>query len=167
MQTFFIDMGRLIVDMISLVMGFNTSEFFDELTLVLLSIFTLGQPASVKYDDASFIADKIHDQFIRLENERVFKYTTFIYHLMLYYQSEHFPFPIMKLDTKGNPRSIIFWTSIFHKSFDSPYSYNEFIDQSVHPATTLLIGISPPRISGDIKRILQLSKQYRIDGWCL
>ena len=89
-------------------MGFNTSEYVDEITLVFLSIFTLGQPPAVKYDFASYIADKIHDQFMRLEDERVFKYSTFIYHLMLYYQSENFPFPVMKLDTRGNPRSVIF-----------------------------------------------------------
>ena len=73
-------------------MGFNTSEYVDQLTLVLLSIFTLGQPPAVKYDFASYIADKIHDQFMRLENERVFKYSSVIYYLMLNYQSE-FPFP--------------------------------------------------------------------------
>lgn len=61
MQVFFTDMGKIIVDMIYVVMGFNTSEYKDELTLVLLSIFTLGQPPTVKYDYASFIADKIHD----------------------------------------------------------------------------------------------------------
>ena len=81
--TFFTDMGRLILNMISSVMGFNTSEYVDQLTLVLLSIFTPGQPPTVKYDFSSYIADKIHDQFMRLENERVFKYSSVIYHLML------------------------------------------------------------------------------------
>jgi len=105
MQFFLIDMGKIIVDMISVVMGFNTSEYVDELTLVLLSIFTLGQPRTIKYDCALFIVDKIHDQFMRLENERVFKFSTFIYHLILYYQSDKFPFSVMKLDAKVNPRS--------------------------------------------------------------
>ena len=31
-HTFFTDMGRLIVNMISLIMGFNTSEYVDEIT---------------------------------------------------------------------------------------------------------------------------------------
>ena len=154
LQTFFTDIGRLIVDMISLIMGFNSSEYVDDVTLVLLSIFTPGYPLVVKYDYASYIANKIHDQFLRLDNEGVFKYTTFIYHLMLYYQSEKFSFPVKKLDTKGNPRSVIFWSSIFHESFDSPYFYNEFIDQFVHPTTTLLTGIFPPRIIGGSKSIL-------------
>lgn len=86
---------------------------------------------------------------------------------MLYYQSENFPFHVRKLDTKGNPRSVIFWNPIFHNTLESPYTYNDFIDLFVHPATTLLIGVSPPRINGDIMKILQLSKKYRIGDWYL
>ena len=81
--TFFTDVGRLILNMISSIIGFNNSEYVYKLTLVLLSIFTPRQPPVVKYDFASYIADKIHDQFMRLENERVFKYSSIIYHLML------------------------------------------------------------------------------------
>lgn len=167
LQAFFTDIGKIIVDRIALIMGFNSSEYVDDITLVLLSIFTPGQPPIVKYDYASYIANKIHDQFLRLDNEGVFRYTTFIYHLMLYYQLKNFPFPMRKLDNKGNLRSVTFWSPIFHASYESPYSYSEFIDQFFHPATTLLIGVSPPRINGDIKRILQLSKQYRIGDWYL
>lgn len=41
LQTLFTKIGRLIVDMIALIMGFNSSEYVDDITLVLLSIFTL------------------------------------------------------------------------------------------------------------------------------
>ena len=104
---------------------------------------------------------------MRLENEKVFKYYSVIYHLMLYYQSENFPLHVQKLNVQGNLRSVIFWSAITHNSRDSPYSYNEFIDIFVHPATTLLTGVSPPRLSNEIKKILQLSKQYRIGDWYL
>lgn len=103
---------------------------------------------------------------MNLEREGVFKYTSFIYHLMLYY-SDNFPFPIKKLDTRGNPRYVVFWSSIFHNTIESPYTYNEFIDLFLHPATSLLIGVSPPRINGDMKKIFQLSKKYRISDWYL
>ena len=85
-HTYFTDEGRLILNMISSIMGFNTSEYVDQLTLVLLSIFTPGHPPAIKYEFASYIANKIHDQFMRFGNERVFKYSSFIYHLMIYYQ---------------------------------------------------------------------------------
>ena len=79
--------------MIAPIMGLNSGEYVDEITLVLLSTFTPGQPPATRYDYASYISNKIHDQFLRLDNE-VFKYTTFIYHLMLYYQSDNFSFLI-------------------------------------------------------------------------
>ena len=86
---------------------------------------------------------------------------------MIYYQSENFPFYTKKLDAQGNPRSVIFWSAITHGSPNSPYSYNEFIDLFIHPATTLLTGVSPPRLSNEIKKTLQLSKQYKIGDWYL
>ena len=116
LQTFFTETRRIIVDMIALIMGFNTSEYVNDITLVLLSIFTPRQPRVVKYNYATFIANKIHDQFLNLEREGVFKYTSFIYHLLLYHQPYNFPFPIKKLDNKGNHRSVIFWSSIFHNT---------------------------------------------------
>ena len=166
-SSFFIEIGKNIVNMIVGVMGFNTSEYVDELTLVLMSIFTHGQPPTVKYNYVSFIAEKIHDQFMRLENEKVFKYSTVIYHLFLYYQSNKFPFSVNKLDTKGNPRSVVFWTSIFHYSHTCPYSYNEFIDQFVNPVTTMLTGSPPPRITQEIKIVLQFSKKSKVGDWYL
>ena len=42
MSSFFIEIGKNIVNVIATVMGFNTSEYVDELTLVLMSIFTPG-----------------------------------------------------------------------------------------------------------------------------
>jgi len=167
LQVWFTETGRLIVDMIPLVLGFNTIEYVDDITLVLFAMFTPGQPPSVKYDSATFIVNKIHDQFINLEREGVFKYSSFIYHLLLYYHPDSFPFHIRKLDSRGNRRFVIFWSSVFHNSYDSPYTYNEFIDLFVHPTSTLLIGHPPPRLSGDIKKILQLSRQYKIGDWYL
>lgn len=146
-------------------MGFHSREYVDEITLVLFPIFTPRYPPIVKYDYASYIASKIHDQFLRLDNEGVFKYTTSIYHLLLYCQSDSFPFHVKKLHTRGNPRFVIFWSPIFHNSNDTPYTYNDFIDLFDHLETTLLTGVSPPRINGDMKKTLQLSKQYSRGDW--
>lgn len=76
--------------MISYVLGFKTNEHVDETVLALMSIFTLGQPLFVKYDYATFIANKIHEKFMSLDRERVFKYTSYIYHLLMYNQPNIF-----------------------------------------------------------------------------
>ena len=63
----------MLIDMISYILGFRTSEIVDNTIFALMSIFTPGQPPAVHYDYATFIADKIHEQFMSLERERVFK----------------------------------------------------------------------------------------------
>lgn len=83
----FNEVGKLLVDMISSVLGFKTSEHVDEIVLVLLSAYSLGQPPAVKYNYSKFIANKMHDQLVKLDREGVFKYSSYIYHLFMYYQS--------------------------------------------------------------------------------
>jgi len=136
--------------MISYILGFKTSEIVDETVFVLLSMFTPRQPPAAKYDYATFIADKIHEQFMSMDRERVFKYTSYIYHLLLYNQLDSFQIPLKKLDGKGERRPVIFWTSVFHEVRNSPYTYCEFIDLFIYPATSLLISCPPDRLSTEM-----------------
>lgn len=102
---------------------------------------------------------------MNLERERVFKYTSYIYHLLLYYQSDNFPIFLNKLDAKGEQRYVIFWTSVCHLVSQSPYTYCEFIDLFIYQATCLLSADPPPRLTVEMKRILHLLKGYNIRGW--
>jgi len=69
------------------------------------------------------------------------------------------------LDLKGERRSIIFWTSVFHEINNSPYTYCEFIDLFIYPATSLLLITPPARLSAEMQKILHLSKDYSIGDW--
>lgn len=61
---------------------------------------------------------------------------------------------------------MILWTSLIHQ-FDSQYSYTDLIELFVYPVTTMLLGSPPPKISADIRRFPQLSKQYKVGDWYL
>jgi len=161
-HAWFDETSRLLIDMISYILGFRTSEIVDENVIALVSMFALGQPPAVKYDYPTYIANKIHEQFMNLERERVFKYTSYIYHSLLYYQYDSFPVFLKKLDVKGERRSVIFWTSVCHLVSLSPYTYCEFIDLFIYPATCLLSADPPPRLTTKMQRILHLSKGYSI-----
>ena len=108
LYVFFNEVGKLLVDMISYVLGFKTSENIDETILVLLSAYTLGKPPVVKYNYAKFIANKMHDKLVKLDREGVFKYSSYIYHFFMYYQPNCFQCPIKILDSKALKRFIIF-----------------------------------------------------------
>jgi len=136
--------------------GCTTNEQEDEIVLSFTSIFSSCKPPPVIYDYSQFIVEKMHEQLMRLPTERVFKYSSVLYHMFLYFQVDKFPLTLQKMDTKGQPRSVIFWTPLTHQ-YSSPYSYNEFIDSFVHPVMTILSGTPPPRISFEIKRVLLLN----------
>jgi len=104
----FNEVGKLLVDMISSVLGFKTSEHIDETVLVLLFAYSPRQPPAIKYNYAKFISNKIHDQLLKMDREGVFKYSSYIYHLFMYYQSDCFQCPIKKLESKGERRYVIF-----------------------------------------------------------
>jgi len=157
-------LGLDLAYMISSVLGYKSMEFIEETVLVMMTMFSPGK-APICYDYATYISDKIHEQFLHLSRERVFRYTSYIYHLILYYQHEKFSFEIKRTDAAGNPRSVVYWSSVFHVRAYSPYTYTEFIDLFIHPALSLLLTAPPPRLSDEMQRILQLSSAYSIGDW--
>ena len=85
MDVSFTETGRLLLDMISYVLGYRTSEHVEGKMLVLLSVYSPGQPPARKFNFAKFIANKIHDQLSKVDRQGVFKYSSYIYHLFMYY----------------------------------------------------------------------------------
>ena len=75
------------------------------------------------------------------------------------------PVFLKKLDAKGERRSVIFWTSVFHLVSESPSTYCEFIDLFIYPTTFLLSADPPPRLTAKMQRIRHLSKGYSIGDW--
>lgn len=107
------------------------------------------------------MADRIHENFIIFPNERVFKYSSVLFHMFLYLQSDKFPVRIQKLETKGHPRTVIFCTQLM-QIYSIAFSYKEFIDSFFHPIIIMLTNIYQPRINEEIKKVLQLAKNNRV-----
>jgi len=155
-------LGLDLAHMVSAVLGYKSMEFIEETVLVMMLRFAPGR-TPICYNYATYISDKIHEQFLHLPRERMFRYSSYIFHLILYHQYDKFSFEMKRTDAEGNPRSVVYWSSILHHC--SPYTYCEFIDSFIHPAMSLLLKESPPRLTEDMKRILQLSTAYSIGDW--
>lgn len=150
-QVYLNQLGRDLADMISPILGYNSIEFFDQTVLIIMLMIAPGK-SPICYDYATYIADKIHEQLMNLARERLFRYTSYIYHLILYHQYQKFSFPIKRVDAQGNPRSVVYWSSVFHTRSESPYTYCEFIDLFIHPAMSMMMSSPPPRLTDDMQR---------------
>ena len=93
--------------MISPILGYNSVEYVDETVLVMMLMFSPSK-SPICYDYATYISDKMHEQLMNLSRERVFRYSSYIYHLILYYQHEKFSFAMKRVDAQGNPRSVVY-----------------------------------------------------------
>jgi len=125
--------------MLSCILGYTSDEHVDKVVIAFLSIFFLGKPPTTMYNYAQFIANRIHEKFIRLPTKRVFKYPSVLFHMFLYYQSNKFPVSIKKLDTKVNPRLVIYWTPLI-QNLSTIFSYKDFTDSFVHLVMNMLTG---------------------------
>lgn len=95
-----------------------------------------------------------------------FKYPVVLFYMFLYYQTDKFPVSIQKLDTRGKERSVVCWTCLVHK-FSTTFTYKDFIYSFVYLIMNMLTSNTQPRISLDIKRVLQLAKNSKVGDWYL
>ena len=145
--------SRHVISMLSFILGYFTDEHTDESILHFLSTFVPGQPPSVIYNYVEYITDSIHDQLVKLPTEGVFRYTSFLFHMFLYFQADKFPITLHKWDVEGNPLSIIFWTYLFRKE-SNEFTYVDFTNDFIHPLINMLTNSVQPRISDEIKKFL-------------
>lgn len=119
--------SKHIITMVSSILGYRTDEHVDEVIFAFISLFTPSKPPTIKFDYAQFIADKMREQLIRLPIERVFKFSTILSYLFLYYQTNKFPMKIRKCDSRGKERFVLYWTPIFQR-YSTVSDYKDFVD---------------------------------------
>jgi hypothetical protein len=96
----------------------------------------------------------------------MFRYSSILAYMFLFFQSEKFSFFLQKLDKDGNPQPVTAWTSLLRKN-SSEFSFKHFIDQFYHPVVSMLSGWKEPRINEEIQRILHLSDLAKTGDWYL
>jgi len=98
--------------MISYILGYYSDQWVDESILGFPSISSTGNKPSIVFNFSQYLADSIHEQFIKFPTEQVFNYPCFLIYMFLYYQLDKLIFALQKLDDAGNQKPVIFWTSL-------------------------------------------------------
>ena len=162
----FPEASRQVISMLSFILGYFNDEFTDASILGFLSTLSPGQPPAMIFDFARFIADNIHYQLAKFPTEGVFRYSSYLFHLFLFFEAEHPPIALKKMDVEGQPLSMIFWTSLLRKE-GNEFSYKHFSYLFIRTCMNLIYKSEQPRVSEEMKRILQISEQCKVGDWYL
>jgi hypothetical protein len=79
----------------------------------------------------------------------MFRYSSILVYLFLFFQADKLFFSLQKLDQEGNPQPVTSWTSIVRNN-SSEFNFKQFIDQFYHPVVCMLSGITEPRINKEV-----------------
>lgn len=150
----FPDRTRHITTILSYLLGYHSVQFVNEAILGFLSMFSSDSKPTVIYVFGHFLAETIHEQFVKFNTEEIFKYASVLVYLFIYLWGDKFPFALQKLDEEGLPQSMIFWTSMRMKEKEE-FTYKHFIELFIHPTLNLMNSTPLPRINEEIVKEIQ------------
>ena len=97
----------------------------------------------MQFDYSTFLANNIHEQFVNFTIEGMFKYSSILAYMFVYFQADRFNFSMQKMDADGKPQPVTAWTSLLKHNFVE-YDFTTFIDQFYHPVVSMLRGMPEP-----------------------
>ena len=99
----FSERTRHIISMLSFILGYFTDEHVDASVLGFFSTFTLGHPPATIFIFAQCLADKMHEKLVKMPEEGVFKHSSVLFHIFMYFQPKIFAINLQNMDVEGNP----------------------------------------------------------------
>jgi hypothetical protein len=143
--------GNQVISSLCALLGYYSDQWVDEPILGFLSIFSTDENPTTQFDFNTFLADNIHEQFVNFGMEGMFRYSSVLAYLFVFFQVDKFGFSMQKMDGDGKPQAVTTWTSLLkHNSTD--FSFKEFIDQFYHPVVSMLGGRPEPQINDEVQR---------------
>jgi hypothetical protein len=124
------------------------------------------EKSTTQFDYNKFMFDNIHEKLFKFSIEGMFRYSSILVYLFIFFQADKFPFSLQKLDQEGNPQPVTSWTSLVRNN-SSDFNLKKFIDKFYHPPVSMLSGRTETRINEEIQIILHLSDLAKTSDWYL
>jgi hypothetical protein len=135
--------GNQVISSLCALLGYYSDQWVDEPILGFLSIFSNDEKPTTQFDFNTFLVDNIHEQFMNFGTEGMFRYSSVIAYMFVYFQADKFSFSMQKMDADGRPQPVTAWTSLL-KHNSTEYSFQAFIDLFYHPVVSMLSGRPEP-----------------------
>jgi hypothetical protein len=158
--------GNQIIYSLCALLGYYSDQWVDEPILGFLSIFSNDEKSTMQFDYNTFLADSIQEQFMNFGTEGMFRYSSILAYMFVYFQADKFSFSMQKMDADRRPQLVTAWTSLLKRN-SAEYDFKAFIDQFYHPMVSMLSGRPEPRINDEVQRILHLSDNAKTGDWYL
>jgi hypothetical protein len=136
----------------------------DEPILGFLSISSAEERTTTQFDYSTFLVNSIHEQISNLATEGMFRYSSILAYMFIFFQADRFSFSMKNMDKDGRPQAVIAWTSLIRQN-STEFSFKQFIEKFYHPVVSMLSGRPEPRIHEEIQRILHLSDLTKNGDW--
>jgi hypothetical protein len=150
--------GNQIISAVCALLGYFSDQWVDEPIMGFLSIFSNDEQPTTQFDYSTFLANNIHEQFMNFTTEGMFRYSSILAYMFLYFQADRFTFSMRKMDSDGK-------SLLKHNSVE--YDFTAFIDQFYHPVVGMLSGVPEPRVNDEVRRVLHLSESAKTGDWYL
>jgi hypothetical protein len=158
--------GNQIISTLCCLLGYFSDEWVDEPILGFLSIFSTEEKVATHFDYSVFLAENLHDQLENFPTEGMFRYSSILAYMFMFYQADKFSFHVQKMDKEGKPQVVTLWTSLLRRS-STEFTFKKFIELFYHPVVGMLSGRPEPRINEEIQRVLHLLDLTKPRDWFL
>jgi hypothetical protein len=158
--------GNQIISSLCSLLGYYSDQWVDEPILGFLSILSTDEKPTARFDFNTFLEDNIHEQFMNFGKEGMFRYSSILAYLFVFFQVDKFGFSMQKMDGDDRPQVVTAWTSLV-KQNSTNFGFKEFIDQFYHPVVSMLSRMPKPQINDEVQRILHLSDNTKTTDWYL
>jgi hypothetical protein len=98
--------GNQIISSLCTLLGYYSNQGVDEPILVFLSIFSTDEKPTTHFDFSTFLANNIHEQFVNFVTEGMFRYSSILAYLFIFFQVEKIAFSMQKMDGDGRPQEV-------------------------------------------------------------
>jgi hypothetical protein len=100
-------------------LGYYSDQWVDEPILGFLSIFSTDEKPTTQFDFSTFLVNNIHEKFVNFSKEGMFRYSSILAYLFVFFQVDKFAFSMQKMDRDGRPQAVTALTSLLrHNSME-------------------------------------------------
>jgi hypothetical protein len=98
--------GNQVISSLCCFLRYSSDEWVDEPILGFLSIFSTEEKATIQFNCSQFLADNIHEQLFKFPTEGMFRYSSILAYMFLFFKEEKFSFSMQKLYQDGHPQVV-------------------------------------------------------------